>query len=326
MNIDAQRQKVKSMQGDKYHDFNLKLLAVFVEMMRTSSVSETANVLNTTQSAVSMSLARLRQRFDDALFVRTSEGMKPTPLAQDLKTPLTQAYMLLAQTLVSQTVFDPIASTRLFRIAMADAGYLSIFPPLIKCQQKVAPNLRIEFTDITDKTSSLMEVGDVDLTIATAAPPLGTGLYQQLLLEQQFVCAVRKDHPRIRSVLTIEDYCREQHLAIVPPSTSHKNLLDGALEQAGITRKIAWQVQSYLGIPPIFANSDYIVTIPAASADYFAKMGVLRVFPLPFATPLIVIRQYWHECFHRDMGLMWLRGQLLALFANERQAIHAHKQ
>jgi len=306
------------MPGEKLHDFNLKLLAVYVEMMRTGSVSEAANVLNTTQSTVSMALARLRQRFDDELFVRTSEGMQPTPLALELKAPLTQAYTTMVQTLTSRTVFDPATSTRLFRIAMADAGYLAVLPPLIRHQQKVAKNMRVEFTAIAEKTGALMEMGEINLTIATAPAFQGAGLYQQLLLEQSFVAAVRPDHPRIQSALSAEDYQREQHLVIVPPSTSHKILLDSALDEAGITRKTGWQVQSYLGILPILANSDYIATIPEAPAAYFAKMGMCRVFPLPFPVPLIVVRQYWHERFHRDAGLTWLRGQLQDLFVNWR--------
>lgn len=302
------------MRDNKHHNIDLRLLAMFIEMMRTGSVSATANALDTSQPAVSMSLARLRKHYGDPLFVRTSEGMKPTSLAQELQEPLTRAYLLLNEALSSQSSFDPATSTRLFRIAMADAGYLGIFPRLIKRQQEVAPNIRLEFTSIIEKTGMQMEAGDIDLTIAFM-PQLGRGVYQQLLLEQTFVGAVRQDHPRIRSRLTIKDYQRESHLSIAPSGTGHW-VLNSAIEQAGINRKIAWQVQSYLGIPPIISNSDYIVTIPKAAADYFEERGVLRSFPLPFPTPPIVVMQYWHERFHRDSGLMWLRRQLLDLFSH----------
>lgn len=311
MNFD----KGEAMRGD-YYNIDLKLLTVFAELMRTGSVSETANVLDTSQPAISMSLARLRRHFGDPLFVRTSEGMKPTSLAQDLQEPLTRALALLTEALSQQSSFDPATSNRLFRIAMADAGYLGVFPHLIKRQQQVAPNIRLEFTSIIEKTGALMEAGDIDLTIAFM-PQLGRGIYQQLLLEQPFVGAVRYDHPRIRTRLTIKDYERESHLSIAPSGTGHW-VLDGAIEQAGITRKIGWQVQNYLGIPPIISNSDFIVSIPKAAADYFAEIGLLRAFPLPFPTPTIIVMQYWHERFHRDSGLLWLRRQLVDLFAHWR--------
>lgn len=306
------------MRGGDYYNIDLKLLAVFTEMMRTGSVSETANLLDTSQPAVSMSLGRLRRHFGDPLFVRTSEGMKPTSLAQDLQEPLTRAFSLLTEALARQSTFDPATSNRLFRIAMADAGYPGVFPLLIRRQQQVAPNIRLEFTSIVEKTGMMMEAGDIDLTIAFMPQLGGSGIYQQLLLEQNFVGAVRRDHPRIRTRLTIKDYERESHLSIAPSGTGHW-VLDGAIERAGITRKIGWQVQNYLGIPPIISNSDYIVTIPKAAADYFVEIGLLRAFALPFPTPSIIVMQYWHERFHRDSGLLWLRRQLIDLFAHWRR-------
>lgn len=296
-------------------NIDLRLISIFTEMIRTGSVSETANNLNASQPSVSMSLSRLRKYFNDPLFVRTSHGMAPTPLALDLQIPLTRAFQLLTDATRNRAAFDPHTSDRLFRIAMIDTGYLPVFPRLLTLQKTKAPNIRFDFSSITDKTGKLMEAGEIDLTIAFM-PQLGsTGFYQQLLLEQSFVGVVRYNHPRIKSHLSINDYERELHLAISPAGTGHW-VLNGAIERAGIKRKTGWQVQSVLGILPIIGNSDYIVTIPNGAAEFLQQQGLVRVFPLPFRAPTIVVMQHWHERFHRDSGLQWLRSELLSLFAN----------
>src|ERR1044071_3030730 len=76
-------------------NIDLKLLAIVSELNRTRSVSQAADNLNLSQSAVSMSLAKLRRHFNDPLFVRTSTGMEPTPHAAELIRLLQRAGDLL---------------------------------------------------------------------------------------------------------------------------------------------------------------------------------------------------------------------------------------
>jgi len=61
---------------------DLNLLVVFMVIFREGSVSRAANFLDVHQPAVSGSLARLRQLFDDPLFLRTAHGVLPTPKAE----------------------------------------------------------------------------------------------------------------------------------------------------------------------------------------------------------------------------------------------------
>lgn len=293
-------------------NLDIKLLAVFNEMFKTGSVSVTANTLHMTQPAVSMCLSRLRKHFADALFVRAGSVMAPTPQALFLQEPLCRAYQLLTDASRAREPFFPFSSTRVFRIAMVDAGYLALFPLLFDFQKKEAPNLRFEFRTITKETGALMAAGEIDLTIAFM-PQLGPGIYQQLLLEQDFVAAVRCNHPRIGSGISLADYATEQHLEISPSGTGHW-VLNNAIEEVGLVRNIGWRADSYLAIPPILPVSDYIVTIPEAMARFFAERSLLKYFKLPFKAPEIVVMQHWHERFHRDPGLLWLRRTFQELF------------
>jgi DNA-binding transcriptional LysR family regulator len=65
-------------------DIDLNLLVVFQHIFESRQISLVARQLGLSQPAVSNALARLRRSFDDELFVRTANGMQPTPRAEQL--------------------------------------------------------------------------------------------------------------------------------------------------------------------------------------------------------------------------------------------------
>lgn len=58
---------------------DLNLLHVFDTIYREGSLTRAARALHLTQPAVSHSLSRLRDHFDDPLFTRQGNQMVPTP-------------------------------------------------------------------------------------------------------------------------------------------------------------------------------------------------------------------------------------------------------
>src|SRR5690554_7533628 len=61
---------------------DLNLLHVFDTIYREGSLTRAAKALHLTQPAISHSLARLRDHFNDPLFTRQGNQMVPTPLAR----------------------------------------------------------------------------------------------------------------------------------------------------------------------------------------------------------------------------------------------------
>src|SRR5438093_13090889 len=118
---------------------DMKLLAVFDEVYKTRSVSRAGENLGLAQTSVSLALGRLRRQFNDQLFVRTSEGMLPTPHATELLQPLRQALELLRAATKQHVVFDPATSHRRFRVSMTDISHLQFLPALIQRVDMVAP-------------------------------------------------------------------------------------------------------------------------------------------------------------------------------------------
>ena len=108
-------------------------------MQRTANVSHAAQNLGLSQSAVSMSLARLRRHFNDPLFVRTSRGMEPTPYAEELLVELKEASERLESALGHRPKFDPATSDRMFHLVTADLSQITILPPLANASMRLHP-------------------------------------------------------------------------------------------------------------------------------------------------------------------------------------------
>ena len=106
-------------------DLDLNLLVVFNQLLRERKVSAAADSLGLTQPAVSNALKRLRLALQDELFVRTYQGMAPTPYAEQLAEPVALALQTLREALNREDAFDPLTSERTFTLAMTDIGEIS---------------------------------------------------------------------------------------------------------------------------------------------------------------------------------------------------------
>ena len=79
----------------KIKDTDLNLFIAFDVIYTEKNLTKSGQVLGITQPAVSNALARLRDLFNDELFIRTSRGMIPTPVANQLIGDIRNALSLI---------------------------------------------------------------------------------------------------------------------------------------------------------------------------------------------------------------------------------------
>jgi DNA-binding transcriptional LysR family regulator len=279
---------------------------------KTRSVSQTAENLDLSQSAISMSLAKLRKHFHDPLFVRTSSGMNPTPHAVELIGLLKSAEDILQTALDLHVVFDPATSDRRFSLYSTDIAQVTLMPSLMQRLDKIAPTVSIDLRRLSEVTPKFLESGQADLAVGFIQP-MGAGFCQQRLFKERFVCALRRDHPRIDDSLSIDDFENETHLAITTCGTGH-GVVEKTLEAKNIRRKVGLAVPSFLGIASIITNLDYLAVLPEQLARHLASAGNIKVLPLPFSMPAYYIMQHWHERYTQDPASRWLRSVVANLF------------
>ncbi|HXH02292.1 MAG TPA: LysR family transcriptional regulator [Candidatus Competibacteraceae bacterium] len=284
----------------------IRLLQVFDEIYKTRSVSRAADNLGLGQPAVSIALGKLRQHFNDPLFVRTSSGMDPTPLGEELVQPVRNAIDALQVAFGYRSVFDPATVERTFSIAMTDISQLVLLPRLWARLREVAPGVRIDVATLSGDTARMLEAGEVDLALGFM-PQLEAGFYQQALFRQHYVCLASVDHPRVQGSLSLAQYEAEEHAVVTTSGTGHL-FVDRELARQNITRKVALRLPNFLGVAFVVEHTDLLVTIPARLGEMLAGRGRFRTYPVPFPLPDYAVKQHWHERYHHDPGNRWLRG------------------
>ncbi len=293
-------------------NIDLRLVTIITELNRTRSVSHTAENLQLSQSTVSMSLARLRKHFNDPLFVRTSSGMEPTPHAMQLIDLLSHAEALLETALEHHVVFDPATSDRTFHLCSTDIAKVTMLPKLMNRFKTIAPSVRLELREMSEKTSELLESGELDLAVGFI-PPMGAGFCQQRLFPERFVCVVRSNHPRIANRISLDQFQNEVHLAITISGTGH-GIVEKALEDKHVRRNIGVRVSGFLGIAGIVTSTDCLAIVPEQLGEALAAYAAIRLLELPFQMPAYFVMQHWHERYTHDPANRWLRAVLAELF------------
>lgn len=290
---------------------DVEWLSVFIEVYRTQSVSRAAERLSIAQANASVILNKLRHHFGDRLFVRTSQGMEPTPYASMIYPDVLASVERLSALLGSRAAFDPQAASRTFRICMADISEIAVMPMLINHLQQAAPGVVIEAERISADSGRRLESGEVDLAVGFM-PQLEAGFYQQALFEQDFVCLVAERHPRIRDKLTRRSFLAEGHIVVTTSGTGHA-IVDKVLAQEGCNRRIVLRVPSFLGVARLVATTDLLVIVPRRLGEAIATQEHVRLLKPPVVLPSFWVKQHWHERFHADAGNAWLRETMAGL-------------
>ena len=293
------------------HDLDLKLLQILDHIYNTKSVSRAAEKMGLSQPTISIGLAKLRKILDDPLFVKTAEGMQPTPRTEDLMPSVIQVLSGMSQLVASFSHFDAAISERTFRIFMTDASHVTLMPRLFAHVRALAPGIHLEAATIGPDMAAQLQSGEADLALGLI-PGLEAGFYQQALFDQDWICLANARHPRVSNKLSLKDYLAESHVGIV--SGTGAQLLDQALQRVGNKRNVLLALPGFLGLSAILQSSDLIATLPRHIGETLANTAGLKVLPCPLTIDGFTVKQYWHARFHQDPANRWLRWVCGELF------------
>ena len=288
---------------------DLNLFIVFDAIYTEANLTRAGQIVGITQPAVSNALSRLRETFNDPLFVRTAQGMVPTPMAQNIIGPVRNALQLLRVSVQESRIFNPLQANKTFRISMTDLIEAVILPPLFQRLRRQAPAVQIEsFLAKRRETTKELAAGRIDFAVDA---PLNTDpqVRHVKLLEDRYVCAMRKGHPLAKDKISLDDYLSLTHIHI-SSRRSGLGLVDLALGKMGIQRKIALRSQHYLMASQVMQQTDMAMTVP----ESFAHRHGLHAVDLPVNdVPAQETHLYWHESTDQDPANRWMREQLIEL-------------
>lgn len=240
---------------------DLNLLTIFDAIMTLGQMSKAAEQLHMTQPAVSHALNRLRQTFDDELFIRTRQGMKPTQRATEIVGPIREALAIVLDTLDSGQVFETEASQRAFRIAFGRYGELILLPQILNKVNAFETAMTIHSHLDSQATGiELIKSNDIDFCFDFVVPE-DSRLDYCTFNEQDMVVIARKNHPRLANSISVEQYFSERHV-VMSFGNERREHLQQLMSELGGERKILTEVNQYVAAPTVVMQTDGIATVP----------------------------------------------------------------
>ncbi|MFL9926892.1 LysR family transcriptional regulator [Herbaspirillum lusitanum] len=298
-----------------FNNMDLNLLRVFQAIADERSLTLAGNRLHLSQPAVSYALGRLRVIFDDPLFIRTKEGMQPTPTAVELAKPISRALQAVQDALRYTERFEPASSTRVFRASMTDVAEMVFLPPVCEQLNELAPSTRLHVEQVSPAhIEEALRTGQLDFAIGNL-PALKPLTHYELLFRETYVCMTRRREglPERRH-LELEEFLSMSHVLVQSAESSHHQV-ENSFRTLGIHRKIGLDIPHFSVLPRILARSDLAATLPLRIAKLFQSEGhgEFAVYQLPVDIPSVDVTLHWHEDFDKDAGNAWLRQLIIDL-------------
>ena len=299
-----------------YRSADLNLLKVFEALMTEGNVTRAARKLSLTQPTVSNALRRLRETFDDPLFVRSGAGVNPTRRAIDLWEPLSQSLHAIRATLDVER-FDALRSTASLSIAMSDYVSSIVVPRLAARLSKAAPSMQIHAIPNT-----LVEFGkvladnkaDFAISVYNEEVQRPAFLKSRALWSPDFVCVLRTGHPLARAdKIPLKKFLAARHVDV---SLVGKTMptYDLFLHSRGLQRNLVATVNHYHAAFEAVRRSDLVAVLPWSERFEPARLAGLRRMPVPLDAPPRIIELFWHQRHETSALHQWLKNMLLALF------------
>lgn len=288
---------------------DLNLLIAFESLLDERHVGRAASRVGLSQPAFSNAIARLRVRLDDPLFVRTSQGMLPTPRAEQLGGPIRSALSLLRQTLEAPRSFDPNTSAQRFRIALSDDVELRVAPLLSRAVKSTSLQLQTRRLDgIFVIPESELRKGALDLALGyfPDSRMLAPTFVMETLSEERNVVIARRGHPAFKRKLTLERLLQLEHAAVIYRNEPW-GLIDNELATRGLRRKLRLALPHTLSVLHAVASSDLVACIQESAARHFGPALGLVSHTEPIGLPPFVLRMVWHRQRSEDPAQRWLR-------------------
>ncbi len=297
---------------------DLNLLRVFETVMRERSVSLAADRLNITQSAVSNALNRLRAALDDPLFVRTRNGMEPTPLATSFATPVQDGLATIRAGVTQTLSFDPTVARRRFTIITTDVGEETYIAALLQILVREAPfiDLRVleapseEYEKLLDSGEADFAVGRVEIAESFRREQIGTCLYVAV------ICAEHAARLGLRQgdVIPYEIFIGLPHVQVVPRGAGFKtNPVERAL--AGASRRVALTLPHTSVLSELIPGTMLVAAVPQPAAPPLCR-GDLLWLKLPFEHDISIQHMIWHKRQDADKGHGWMREKIRSIKLN----------
>jgi LysR family nod box-dependent transcriptional activator len=290
---------------------DLNLLLALDALLSLRSVSAAAERLHVSQPAMSGSLRKLREHFEDSLLVQTGRSMQLTPLAQMLIAPVRQILEQVETTISLRSGFDPAVDRRHFALSASEATTLVLLVDVIRAAKRAAPHVTVDIfpAEISAMTEKL---GNRELDFIFTVDRFAREDHPyEVVIEDKFKCVVWSGNTRIRKKLTMDQYLDLGHAVTRYGFDRRPGFEQFSLERLHVSRRVEVTCNTPALLGPLVVGTDRIATLPSKLAAQQAITLPLRVLDPPLALPPLRIVMQWHRTLESDGATQWMRELVL---------------
>lgn len=288
-------------------NFDLNLLVAFDVLTQEQNVTRAANRLNVTQSAMSASLKRLRESFQDDILTQHGKKMIPTPFASAMQPEVAAKLSELRALIARQGRFNPASSERTFRIAASDYITTVLLVPLLKDLAEEAPAIRFTFEQPGPASQIALANAEIDLLLTPEIFVHPDHPYEPVF-EENHVTVCCKDNPLAEQGLTPRTFTDAGHVGV---SVSRKSTYaEEWFEKRGVERRIEVLAPSFIQAPFLVPGTMRICVMHERLALFMAERLPLHILEVPFSIPPMQEVMQFHGTRKADPGLLWLRSRI----------------
>lgn len=293
----------------RFNKLDLNLLVALDALLTERSITRAAERLHLSQSAMSNSLGRLREYFEDELLVQVGRQMEPTPRAEVLREAVRDVLLRIETSVAAQPRFDCTASDREFRLFVSDYSMTVLMPHALELAAKMGSTVRFNLLPQVQNPARPLERGEADLLVipkAYCSPEHPT----EIVYDDSFVCVVWSGSRHAREPMTFERYAEAAHAVMVPVSTSQPAFESWFAQRYGLSRRIEVTTYSFAALPLLVVGTELVATVHTRLARLLAPALPVTLLPMPMPMPPLEQAMQWHKYRSTDPGLTWLRGLL----------------
>lgn len=283
---------------------DLNLLITLDVLLAEGSVARAAQRLRLSPSAMSRALARLRAATGDPLLVRAGRGLVPTPRALQLREQVSQLVQDAHAVLRPAHTLDLGEVVRTFTLRTSEEFVERFGPALLARIAQDAPGVRLRFVHKSDKDTTLLRDGGVDLETGVVDVGASPEVLTQALFRDRLVGVVREGHPLSRGPLSAARFAQGQHV-YVSRRGQDRGQIDDALEAQGLVRQVSIVVAGFNTAIALARGTDLIASVPERYITVPPRG--LHCFELPVTLPPFTVAMLWHPRQDADLAHRWLR-------------------
>jgi DNA-binding transcriptional LysR family regulator len=280
----------------RYGSLKFTQLQLLVALGETGGLRRAAEALDMAQPVATRILRDLEHRLGVVLFDRSRRGMAPTFYGSAM---IRHATLMLADMERAQGDIESLARGASGRLRVGSVISIAplLLPRAVALTKARAPGLGISVLEATHELMiEKLVSGDVDVLLARRLPAHGDGdLDYDLLFREEPRVVSGPRHRLARARRLSFDQLVDETWILPPESIPLRQQLDALfVEKTGRRPTNVIESVSIATNQTLLLEAPIIGTFPVATAEYYARQGLVRILPIrldPIRQPIALIRR-----------------------------------